>query len=35
MNKKIWKIVFDIAVTLVNIACVIVCGGAATNLLPL
>ena len=35
MSKKIWKLIFDVAVTLINIACVIVCGGAATNLLPL
>lgn len=34
MSKKIWKLVFDIIVTLVNIACVIVCGSAATNLMP-
>lgn len=34
MSKKFWKLVFDIAVSLINVACVIICGSAATNLIP-
>lgn len=35
MKKSTLKKIFDIAITLINIACVIFCGSEASNLISL
>lgn len=35
MKKKTWKFIFDLLVTIVNVACVIICGSSAAPLISM